>query len=632
MTLFISLEDHEGLSGGPIEDPGVEMKPMGGGHTDPDVVDQATLAVAEAKGDVESERETVQEIAEAIDALESYKALLNETLENGGVDLYTQKAIKIGVESMVSKFDIQTGLESIVSMENIHTASGKMTATYASLESLEIALEGLWDKFKNTIKNVFKKIGNFFKSISDRSGSFKARAKGYIQRVNNPNTVLKCDAKDEDGNDKFPTINIPVMDLEKDGEINVVKLIESAVRFKHDIVDSGEVRKYYDNITAILTSKKLDNDDMVPLVKHVPIKLPSYFEPGDKFGLMEKRTESINPYTWSITDTVGVTIAVPDGKPKGLSIYSVAGSDYKPNKNRTKIDVPPLTRAEIEKACEGIIQYSEGFNQIKGPLIQTIQDFEDIQNGLLEEGREAIEEVKQLKDKIRKQEAEMERLKKQNSNGNGFNSAFENYSNEGFFSNATAEYKDLLQRFTFLIIIARLGMGIADFFTPGFPLTASVLRAVRLNGFVNDMISKIGTYEGQLMGFRLTMFVTHTAVIHALVYLIAMLITSIKYLRMSGKSDPALEEEYEAYVNEYNLMPPTMKAHFIDPTDFDTAIEKISNDKSRSEYEMVITGASEYVVSMVTNFQYDLIDFSFHTTYDLFDLIFQYIENSIYQR
>lgn len=649
MTLFISLEDHEGLSGGPIEDPGVEMKPMGGGHTDPDVVDQATLAVAEAKGDVESERETVQEIAEAIDALESYKALLNETLENGGVDFYTQKAIQIGVESMVSKFDIQTGLESIVSMENIHTPSGKMTATYASLESLEIALEGLWDKFKTAIKNVVGKVRNFFTRMGDAIRETQNQAEHLKKEI-----LKNSEKMTGSGTVSFKGANL----LMKDGEVNTPRVIESIMKYKRDMLDSGKYQEYWNKIAKLLqTDEDVDPRDLEYDVRYTTMKLPSYFEVGDKFGISSaSRMVNYTPYTWSVTDNFGLTIALNQRNDTGLSCANIESVDVG-HLELVEYSAPSLSKEQALKVCDSIIIYAKSFKNLTAPAFITLDQLAAIQDGTLDRA------IEMEKGGI-------------NTGGPSINISFESRleKTKQFLKGSYQEGKKLLitmakigffikilGTFTSLVgkgvSLNRLSKGdlsgsddalkntgkVLDLLSLPFsitgtakkpfhtvvkliigPLLMSLGKKLDAKGFsaedIDPLIKILSTGMHGLSTFLFTLF-------------IGAIITTYKHMKDSGNKDPVIEEAYEKYEEIYekeiNALPEKDKEIFINPQDFAKAETLVEDKEYRGVMNAILVNATVDLSYEIQHFTEVFQQFSWDFMRKIFDMSLRHVRASL---
>lgn len=593
MSLFSALESFEDGTGKPTiigEDANIQMTTDGDSVNSPETLDKEKLAVAKAQGDLEKENEKIAEVVEAIDALESYRQLLSKSLETGGADALTHKAIAIGVESLLSNLADVEAFSKVASMEGIDTPRGQIAATTASMEAITASMEGLLDKVKDFISKAVKGFKTLFSKLGDLLSGYEAMAKKYKQRLSSATMKTEPVAFGESGV------------LLVNGEVKTKYIIDSTLRFKKDMLDSGEYNKHWSSVAKMLDDKTRSPKEMDELLSNAGMKLPAYFEKGDKFGTLGTALPGdVTPYTWTLSDSYGITVALKEGAKKVLSPVALGYADTTPVKT-VKDPVAPLTKKEAEEVCDGILEYCKAFREMQKPVFDVISSLEDVQKGLMEAGRPGI--TKGIP------------------------------ATESFIGDTIDTFKTGWERF------GRLLMAAVSFWA-AYELSNSVFIAIHP---LVGLISKIpvfgssfaswgilvDTATSSLLKFAAFNFASTAMVSGAIILMASLLIVAVRGAMARGdKVDSALQEDYEAYVQAYANLTDTQKATFPDPNDLDKAIANTENKEYQQQYNQFVSQFPQLVVNAATQYYTDFSNFAFGAVGDVFEAAMIHVRESI---
>lgn len=595
MSLFSALESFEDGTGKPTiigEDANIQMTTDGDSVNSPETLDKEKLAVAKAQGDLEKENEKIAEVVEVIDALESYRQLLSKSLETGGADALTHKAIAIGVESLLSNLADVEAFSKVASMEGIDTPRGQIAATTASMEAITASMEGLLDKVKDFISKAVKGFKALFSKLGDLLSGYEAMAKKYKQRLSSATMKTEPVAFGESGV------------LLVNGEVKTKYIIDSTLRFKKDMLDSGEYNKHWSTVAKMLDDKNKTPKEMEELLFDAGMKLPAYFEKGDKFGTLGTALPGdVTPYTWALSDSYGVTIALKEGAKKVLSPVALSYADTTPVKT-VKDPVAPLTKKEAEEVCDGILEYCKAFREMQKPVFDVISSLEDVQKGLMEAARPGI--TKGIP------------------------------ATESFIGDTVDTFKQGWNVFGRVIMLL-LGLWsstsiIIEGTTLIHPIAAALsswtgIGAIATAGSVNVgmSVSTAGVIKFGLINLTFTGGLTAV-----LLFMASMLIVAVRGARLRGdKVDAALEEDYEAYVQAYTKLTDTQKAAFPDPNDLDKAIANTENKEYQQQYNQFVSQFPQLVVNAATQYYTDFSNFAFGAVGDVFEAAMIHVRESI---
>lgn len=596
MSLFSALESFEDGTGKPTiigEDANIQMTTDGDSVNSPETLDKEKLAVAKAQGDLEKENEKIAEVVEAIDALESYRQLLSKSLETGGADALTHRAIAIGVESLLSNLADVEAFSKVASMEGIDTPRGQINATNASIEAITASMEGLLDKVKDFISKAVKGFKALFSKLGDLLQGYEGMAKKYKQRLSS--ATMKTE----------PISFKQAGALLKDGKVSTKALVESTIKFKKDMLDSGEYNKHWEAMVKILNDKNRNPDDVLNTIRHSGLKLPSYFEKGDKFGTLKVGSlpGDVTPYTWAISDSYGFTIAVREGANKVASPYALSmakGSmiaDYND-------PVDPLSKKDAEAICDTIIEYCKAFRSIQKPIFMTMEDIEDVQNGTLEAGRAAL--------------------------------ARRTASNESFIGDTIDTFKQGWERFNGILAAILAFWGANNFIMVGthavHPIAAVLSSWTGIGTFVNATAVDFG--YGLTMGAAIKSTLVNTLFtalgVAVIIFMVSLLIVAVRGAMSRGeKVDPSLQEDYEAYVKAYANLTDTQKAALPDPNDLDKAIANTENKEYQQHYNVFISQFGQLITSSAVDYYTEFNQFAFGVVGELFDSAMVHVRESI---
>lgn len=595
MSLFTALESFEDGTGKPTiigEDANIQMTTDGDSVNSPETLDKEKLAVAKAQGDLEKENEKIAEVVEAIDALESYRQLLTKSLGSGGADALTHKAIAIGVESLLSNLADVEAFSKVASMEGIDTPRGQIAATTASMEAITASMEGLLDKVKDFISKAVKGFKTLFSKLGDLLSGYEAMAKKYKQRLSSATMKTEPVAFGESGV------------LLVNGEVKTKYIIDSTLRFKKDILDSGEYNKHWSTVAKMLDDKNRTPKEMDELLSNAGVKLPAYFEKGDKFGTLGAALPGdVTPYTWALSDSYGITVALKEGAKKVLSPVALGYADTTPVKV-TKDPVAPLTKKEAEEVCDGILEYCKAFREMQKPVFDVISSLEDVQKGLMEASRPGI--TKGIP------------------------------ATESFIGDTVDTFKTGWVRFGELITVLVSLWAANNLVVNGFSVTHPI-AALLSNWTGISAIASAGTVEfgifagiGETVKFALIHGGFTVLTVAAIIFIVSMLIVAVRGAMARGdKVDPALQEDYEAYVQAYAKLTDTQKAAFPDPNDLDKAIANTENKEYQQQYNQFVSQFPQLVVNAATQYYTDFSNFAFGAVGDVFEAAMIHVRESI---
>lgn len=595
MSLFSALESFEDGTGKPTiigEDANIQMTTDGDSVNSPETLDKEKLAVAKAQGDLEKENEKIAEVVEAIDALESYRQLLSKSLEVGGADALTHKAIAIGVESLLSNLADVEAFSKVASMEGIDTPRGQIAATTASMEAITASMEGLLDKVKDFISKAVKGFKTLFSKLGDLLSGYESMAKKYKQRLSSATMKTEPVAFGESG---VLLIN---------GEVKTKYIIDSTLRFKKDMLDSGEYNKHWSTVAKMLDDKNKTPKEMDELLSSAGMKLPAYFEKGDKFGTLGTALPGdVTPYTWALSDSYGVTIALKEGAKKVLSPVALGYADTTPVKV-VKDPVAPLTKKEAEEVCDGILEYCKAFREMQKPVFDVISSLEDVQKGLMEAARPGI--TKGIP------------------------------ATESFIGDTVDIFKTSWVRFgeliTVLVSLWAANNLVVNGFSVTHPIAALLSNWTGISAIASAGTVKFGIFAGigETVKFALIHGGFTVLTVAAIIFIVSMLIVAVRGAMARGdKVDPALQEDYEAYVQAYANLTDTQKAAFPDPNDLDKAIANTENKEYQQQYNQFVSQFPQLVVNAATQYYTDFSNFAFGAVGDVFEAAMIHVRESI---
>ena len=595
MSLFSALESFEDGTGKPTiigEDANIQMTTDGDSVNSPETLDKEKLAVAKAQGDLEKENEKIAEVVEAIDALESYRQLLSKSLETGGAAALTHKAIAIGVESLLSNLADVEAFSKVASMEGIDTPRGQIAATTASMEAITASMEGLLDKVKDFISKAVKGFKTLFSKLGDLLSGYEAMAKKYKQRLSSATMKTEPVGFGESGV------------LLVNGEVKTKYIIDSTLRFKKDMLDSGEYNKHWSTVSKMLDDKNRTPKEMDELLSNAGMKLPAYFEKGDKFGTLGGSLPGdVTPYTWALSDSYGVTVALKEGAKKVLSPVALGYADTTPVKT-VKDPVAPLTKKEAEEVCDGILEYCKAFREMQKPVFDVISSLEDVQKGLMEAARPGI--TKGIP------------------------------ATESFIGDTIDTFKTGWVRFGELITVLVSLWAANNLVVNGFSVTHPI-AALLSNWTGISAITSAGTVEfgifagiGETVKFALIHGGFTVLTVAAIIFIVSMLIVAVRGAMARGdKVDTSLQEDYEAYVHAYAKLTDTQKATFPDPNDLDKAIANTENKEYQQQYNQFVSQFPQLVVNAATQYYTDFSNFAFGAVGDVFEAAMIHVRESI---
>jgi hypothetical protein len=137
-----------------------------------DVIEIATrpdVAVVEAQSELNDaadevvERETaVAELSDAADNLETYRAVLEQSLEENGMDRAGAAAVQVGLDSTLSRIGTRI---STPAMEAYGTASNRIQATRLTIEAISDKIKEIWEAIKQALRQAWEAVKKFVVAV-----------------------------------------------------------------------------------------------------------------------------------------------------------------------------------------------------------------------------------------------------------------------------------------------------------------------------------------------------------------------------------------------------------------------------------------------------------------------------------
>ena len=567
-----SLDEHPTTEFAPTTDGSTTVEPQE--DVRGETLDGARQEVEQTQDSIESDNEAVAKAVDAIDALESYSALLTKALENGGVDAYTHQAIRIGVKAIThGSVELKKA-----SLESIDTTHGRYTATQESIEEIGYALEGLLDTIKDKLKSILKGLTTLFSRFMDLFKSFNTMAKERKAKLQKESTVMIVDVDSE------AVVDFKDMPrLAKDGEINTVKVAKAFDKLKDDFLDKEGLADYWNRIAAILDYGIEDYEEFQRLVAKEGLKLPSGLEDGDKFGLLKQVPFDADAKTLAITDTIGGVITVPHGENKlSMQISSTAQFTSKNIKSASAPDhVKPLTREQAIEVCDIIIAFtdamhktSDNFGDAEGRLAKATQ--------MLEARGVAVPAI------------------------------------EGYWGDTYQTWKEgnqKLRRLFTLVGLAMTGIGI------GIPAIKIYFLFWLLDND-KDIDRSFGFKPSEGSALRVAGAVGASVV----TYPIAMLIT---LARGSKNAPKEVQEEYDNYVMAFNKASDEEKKHLPNPTDVDAARKLVEDKEAQKAFNKAIAEMESDLIKTTEEYFMGYYHFAFGIADQAFPIMLRHVDASI---
>lgn len=146
-----------------VEEPAVAEEDVIEIATRPDP--EAVEAVAEMNdaGEVVIDHETdVAELADATDNLEQYRAVLEGSLEENGMDAAGARAIQVGLDSTLSRVGTEINTPAL---ESYGSASNRIQATRLTIEAIGDKVKEIWEAIKRALANAWAALKKFFLSV-----------------------------------------------------------------------------------------------------------------------------------------------------------------------------------------------------------------------------------------------------------------------------------------------------------------------------------------------------------------------------------------------------------------------------------------------------------------------------------
>lgn len=133
--------------------------------TRPDVeVLEAQGALNDAADEVVARDTDVAELADAADNLETYRAVLEESLEENGMDRAGAMAVQVGLDSTLDRIGTRI---STPALESYGSASNRIQATRLTIEAIGEKIKEIWEAIKAALAKAWEAVKKFFAAVFD---------------------------------------------------------------------------------------------------------------------------------------------------------------------------------------------------------------------------------------------------------------------------------------------------------------------------------------------------------------------------------------------------------------------------------------------------------------------------------
>lgn len=130
---------------------------------DPEAM-EAEAVLVDASDEVIARDSDVAELTDAADTLETYRAVLEGSLEENGMDRAGAQAVQVGLDSTLGRIGTEINTPA---MESYGSASNRIQATRLTLEAIGDKLKEIWEAIKRALKAAWEAVKKFFAALFD---------------------------------------------------------------------------------------------------------------------------------------------------------------------------------------------------------------------------------------------------------------------------------------------------------------------------------------------------------------------------------------------------------------------------------------------------------------------------------
>lgn len=213
-----------------------------------DDLDEYLVRSKEIADQADEHKDQVNEVIEVIDALENYIELFDEAKSNGNMSNLVARTAQIGIEALVSRYDI--GKDEIkIALENYGDKAHVYHSTVIAMEDMKDMISKINDKANELITKVKKSLNNMMSNLRGGFGLYIKKAKELKNKIINK---------------QFEEKDIPSDSLKSlfvDNEINPNEVLKKTDKFASGYLSRAEwANPYRDRI-----------EEIVNILKSIPI-------------------------------------------------------------------------------------------------------------------------------------------------------------------------------------------------------------------------------------------------------------------------------------------------------------------------------------------------------------------------
>lgn len=139
--------------------------------------------VESSAGEGEAEQATIDEAVDTKEALEGYKAALEEYMTDGGMDAKGARILAIGLEHFNKRMGVRPEDKIQIAIESFGGASTKLRSNQAALENIKEELGKVWKSIVAAIKRAIEWLKDHFNKIFGAAEKLEKRAKSIVDKA-----------------------------------------------------------------------------------------------------------------------------------------------------------------------------------------------------------------------------------------------------------------------------------------------------------------------------------------------------------------------------------------------------------------------------------------------------------------
>lgn len=140
-----------------------------------DSLETEMLDVNEQAMEIDDTNTAIEEAVEDTDTLEDIANVMDDSVEEGGMDPVAAKVAEVAVESIYARLGVKKS-HSLPAMESFGSKGTRIAATKIAVEGIKEGIKYVWEQIKAAAAKVWGWIKSFLATIFNTAGKLKERA------------------------------------------------------------------------------------------------------------------------------------------------------------------------------------------------------------------------------------------------------------------------------------------------------------------------------------------------------------------------------------------------------------------------------------------------------------------------